>query len=96
MSLLGFMIVSRNGDDISVVKYEFVDIVVAGYSGQDNVQVAAIIPHVLEYLHFIHPEIEKVYIQSNNASCFSSQEHIPYIHQKNEGWVSTMGMHVEG
>eukprot|EP00957_Ditylum_brightwellii_P077949 5924841-Ditylum_brightwellii.AAC.1 len=68
MSLLVFMLVSQNGDDISGFKYEFVDIIVAGYFGQDNVQVAAIIPH----------------------------EYIPYIHQKNEGWVSTMGMHVEG
>ena len=95
MSLLGFMIVSNysEGDESdSGYQYEFIDVVVEGYSGQDHVQVASIIAHVLDIIKMKHPGVNLVFMQSDNASCFSSQEHIPYIHHNNKDWAKNLAI----
>eukprot|EP00957_Ditylum_brightwellii_P167129 12722989-Ditylum_brightwellii.AAC.1 len=73
-------------------QYEFIDVVVEGYTGQDHVQVAAVISHFLQNVKSKHPVAELVFMQSNNASYFSSQEHIPYIYHNNDKWVERMAI----
>ena len=87
MYIFGFMTVSHysgneNGDQ-GGFQYEFVDVFVEGYSGQDNIQVASIIHFFLVHMKENHPLVNVMFMQSDNATCFSSQEHVPYIYHKN-------------
>lgn len=87
MSLLGSMItecVIKKEKEKVMFKYTFVDYVVKGYTGQNNVQVAAILNLIVNHIHRDNPQIKEICIQSDNATCFSSQDFIPYIAHLNE------------
>lgn len=85
MSLLGFMIVRGYIDgEESGYEYNFIDVVVEGYAGQNNTQVAAIIKVVKDYINTNFPDATSATIQSDNASCFSSQDLIPFIYFMNK------------
>ena len=86
MSVLGVMIVvwTTKEDGTCGFEYHFFDIVMKGHAGQDNVQVAAALELIVELVHERFPETEDIVLQSDNASCFSSQELIPYVFQMNE------------
>ena len=98
MSLLGAMFVQcvRNYDGYTGVKYSFVDYVIKGYSAQDNTQVSSIIQLLLKFVKRKLTNVKEICLQSDNASCFISQNIIPYIYhlQHNESvkivkWIVT-------
>ena len=60
-----------------------VDYLIKGYSGQDSVQVVAVIQLAVYTVQDRHPDAKKVIIQSDNASGFPSQEIIPLIFNVN-------------
>ena len=68
------------------LQYEFIDVIVEGYNGNDSIQVVSILPHVLAHVKAKQLSIEMFSKKINNHSCFSSQEHIMLIHHKNIGW----------
>ena len=84
-SCLGAMVVQwlKKGDHWGY-SYKFIDIVFKGYDGQDNVQVAASIKMLVEHVHSQIPGIKEIVVQSDNATCFASQELIPFIYHLNE------------
>ena len=41
----------------------------------------------MDIIKKIHPEVESVNLQSDNASCFASQENIPFIYHMNDTWT---------
>jgi hypothetical protein len=88
MSLLGTMIVQANtggnNDDEPAVDYCFVDFVIKGYSAQDHVQVAATLRCILHRIAMVKPATKEITLQSDNASCFASQELIPFIYHGNK------------
>ena len=91
MSLLGFMIMihypgNENGDQ-GGFQYELDDFIVQGYSGQDNIQVVLILHFVLVHMKQNHPLVNVIFMQSDNATCFSSHEHVPCIYHKNKEWT---------
>ena len=57
--------------EISGFKYSFADCVIKGYSGQDHVQVAAVIQLAVEIVQDHHPAAKKIMIQSDNSSVFN-------------------------
>jgi hypothetical protein len=85
MSLLGTMqvrwVVDINGD--GGFQYAFVDYVVKGYSGQDHIQVCAVIQQMVQLIQEKQPETKEVCFQSDNATCFASQELIPFVYHLN-------------
>ncbi len=86
MSMLGTMKVqwkSHAGTTGSGFQYSFVDYIFKGYAGQDNVQVASAIENIVQKVKEHHPEVEELIFQSDNASCFASQELIPFIYHLN-------------
>ena len=90
MSLLGFMLIRRinkkNKDDVGVTGliYEFYDVVIKGYSAQDHVQVLAVVEAVVKLIKTDHPEIKSLMLGSDNASCLSLHDLIPYVHDLNK------------
>jgi len=92
MSLLGSMVIeSVNDCDNIALKYEFVDYVVKGYSGQDNVQVCAVLNQILKRVSKKKPQVKEICLQSDNASCFASQDLIPYIYSLNNEYSESGG-----
>ena len=84
MSLLGIMEIRWKVDgEVSGYEYSFVDYVMKGYSGQDSLQVSAVIQLAVDTVQDRHPASKKFIIQSDNASGFSSQELIPFIFDMN-------------
>ena len=84
MSLLGAMLIEGVlHEDLCVLKYSFEDYVIQLYSDQDHVQVASIVNLILERINEFRPNIREVCLQSDNASCFASQDFIPYIYSLN-------------
>jgi hypothetical protein len=84
MSVLGAMF-SRWKDDGENrgFQYSFVDYIIDGYTGQDNLQVAAVVQQIMRTVQDRHPGVKKVIIQSDNATGFASQELIPFIFHMN-------------
>ena len=82
MSLLGTMLVQWSAEKNGFV-YRFDNIAFKGYAGQDNVQVAAAVKQVIEQVKTNYPEIREIIVQSDNATCFASQELIPFIYHLN-------------
>ena len=61
MSFLGFLEVRWKVDgEVSGFEYSFVDYVIKGYSGQDNVQVAAVTQLSVDGVKYRHTAIKKV------------------------------------
>lgn len=85
MSVLGAMQVRwvNNNESTFGFEYKFYDFVVKGYSGQDNVQVCACIEQIVELIATKNADIREISVQSDNATCFASQELIPYIYHMN-------------
>lgn len=85
MSLLGSMIIRfLETEELSGYEYQFSDYIFKGYSGQDNIQVAAAIEVIVDQTRRRFPEIKNIVIQSDNASCFASQELVPFIFHLNQ------------
>jgi hypothetical protein len=72
MSVLGVMIVHWSTEKCGFV-YRFENFVFKGYTGQDNVQVAAALQQIVTEVNHIYPGMQEIVLQSDNASCFSSQ-----------------------
>ena len=53
---------------------------------------ASILLFVLMHVKKNHPLVNVMFMQSDNATCFSSQEHVPYIYHKNKEW--TVGLSI--
>lgn len=84
MSLLGAMIVRWvETEDCKGYEYRFSDYVFKGYAGQDNTQVAAAIEVIVNQVHKTYPYVKQIVLQSDNATCFASQELIPFIYHLN-------------
>lgn len=62
----------------------FSDYAIDGYSTQDNVQVFAAITLIREQIAVRYPDMEEIVLQSDNASCFASHEHVRNIHVLNK------------
>lgn len=78
----------KNGETVEVevggFEYSFVNFIFKNYSGQDHVQVASAIEQIISHVHEKFPEVKEIIIQSDNASCFASQELIPFIYHTNK------------
>jgi len=83
MSLLGTMEIvgTKTADGELALKYNYVDYVIKGYSGQDHIQVGALIQAIKDdpERRTRHPNVNKLILQSDGASCLSSAQHIPLI-----------------
>ena len=85
MSLLGIMIVQIiTHDDHLSYQYSFVDFVVRGYESQDVLQLSKVLEIMVNRIKKLNPSIKEICLQSDNASCFSSQDYIPFIHILNK------------
>ena len=77
MYLFGFIIVSHylvnENVDQGGLQYEFVDVVVEGYSGQDNIQVVLILHFFLVHVIENYTLVNVMFMHSDDATCFSSQ-----------------------
>ena len=82
MSLLDTMIVQWLTENKGFV-YCFENFVFKGYAGQDHVQVAASLQQIVKEVKSNYLEIKEIVIQSDNASCFASQELIPFVYHLN-------------
>lgn len=76
-SLLGIMAIYQG-------KIHFYDIVVEGYSNQDATQVQGLVCILKEIVKKDYPSVVNIVLQTDNASAFSSAEHIRTIFQLNE------------
>lgn len=85
MSVLGAMSVRwlQKGDDDKGFEYSFTDYCIKGYSAQDNFQVCAALQILISSIHEKFPSVKKLCVQSDNATCFASQELIPFIFHLN-------------
>lgn len=85
MSLLGSMEVRwvENSDGTEGFTYSFVDYIIRGYAGQDHVQVCAVVQKTVHMLLEKSPNTTELCVQSDNATCFASQELIPFIYHLN-------------
>ena len=80
MSLLGIMEIMWKVDgEVSWFEYSFIGYLINIYSGQDILQVAAVIQLVVDIVQDRHPVAENVIIQLDNASGSASQELILFI-----------------
>ena len=59
--------------EVSGFEYSFVDYLIKGHSGQNHVQVEAVIQLDVDTVQDRHPAAKKVIIQSYNESGFASQ-----------------------
>src|SRR5688572_11376737 len=85
MSVLGSMMTSWmiNEKGVGGYQYQFKDYILKGYTGQDNLQVAAVIEKILNHVKLECPHIDQVIFQSDNATCSALQELIPFIYHRN-------------
>lgn len=51
-----------------------------GYAGQNNVQFASAIEHIILEVKEVHPGVNEIVLQSLIASCFASRELRPFIY----------------
>ena len=80
-SCLGTMVVQWvKKNDHWGYSYQFIDIVFKGYDGQDNVQEAVSVEMLVKHIHSKFPGTKEIVFQSDNATCFASQELIPFIY----------------
>ena len=85
MSMLGSMhVIFTEHQGCSGYKYSFEDYIIAGYTGQDNIQVGAVVSTIINRIKTTQTNITNIVFQSDNASCFVSQELIPFIHHINQ------------
>lgn len=63
--------------------YKFTNYVLKGYAGQDNVQVSAVLENMIRDIGERYSAVKRIIIQSDNASCFASQDLIPFIFHLN-------------
>eukprot|EP00957_Ditylum_brightwellii_P055068 4173980-Ditylum_brightwellii.AAC.1 len=68
---------------LGAMEYKFVNCIFKGYAGQDNVQVALALEIMVQDTKRKHPGIKEIVLQSNNATCFASQDHIPFLFHTN-------------
>ncbi|CAB4058824.1 unnamed protein product [Lepeophtheirus salmonis] len=61
-----------------------IDYVFKDYYTQDNVQVAAVIEMISRNILSRHPSVKEIIFQSDNSSCFSEPELIPFIFNLND------------
>ena len=66
MSVLGVMIVQWDREKIGYV-YKFENIIFKGYSGQDNVQVAAALKLIIHQVHTNLPDVNEIVMQRDNT-----------------------------
>jgi hypothetical protein len=92
MSLLGVMftrwitVKRKDGTSQSGYEYQFYSLIPKNYSGQDNVQVASLMEslmHVVATSNSDNP-IKDFVFHSDNASCFASQDLIPFLYHLNK------------
>ena len=69
-----------------VVGYEhfYFDFIIDGYQEQDHIQVAAIIQVMLDEVKKKFPDVKRVLLKTDNASCMSSHNNIPFIYYLNK------------
>lgn len=86
MSLLGAMHVQWIEKDAGDegFQYNFSDVAIKGYSAQDNLLVCALLQTIVRYIAEKYPFVNELCFQSDNATCFASQELIPFIYHLNE------------
>lgn len=86
MTMLRTMVIQwiMNNQEAGAFEYCFVNYIFKGYSGQDNVQVASAIQEIRQWIGQTYDNVRDIVIQSDNASCFSSQELIPFIYHLNK------------
>ena len=68
---------------IGLVKYHF-DIVFEEYSSQNNLQIMVALQKILPYIKEKFLKIETAVLLSDNSSCFSSHNCIPFVHYLND------------
>eukprot|EP00957_Ditylum_brightwellii_P203889 15336682-Ditylum_brightwellii.AAC.1 len=86
MSVLGLMALHRRNDHQTSntgMEYSFCDFAVGGHSAQDSVQVSALLQTIVSFVKDKFPLVSKIIVQSDNASCFASQNLIPYVFHMN-------------
>ena len=69
-----------------VVGYEhsYFDFIIDGYQDQDHIQVAAIIQIMLDEVKKKFPDVKRILLKTDNASCMSSHNNIPFIYHLNK------------
>lgn len=70
--------------EVGGFEYSFLNLLFKDYTGQDHVQVSSAIEKIVSYVNEKYPEVKEIIIQSDNATCFASQEHIPFIYHMNK------------
>lgn len=65
--------------EVGRFQYKFMDYLFKGDAGQDYTQVAAAIEKIVERIHQEYPDAKEIIFQSDNSTCFASQELIPSI-----------------
>jgi hypothetical protein len=85
MSMLGCMITYHANDKQGNghYYYKFVDFIIDGYKQQDNIQIEAILLQLKHHITQHFPHVTEIILQSDNASGFASQQHIPQVHHMN-------------
>lgn len=92
MSLLGAMKARRvrrldkkrtNTMKTGIEKIHF-DVVFDRYKSQDSPQVLGALQCLIDFIHQEFPEVKKVTLLSDNASCFASHDCIPFIYDFNQ------------
>ena len=71
MSVLGTMVVqwlTKDDSNEMGFQYSFVDYIIAFYSGQDNVQVCAILQLICSSVQKKFPNVKEICIQSDNST----------------------------
>ena len=72
-----------DGKTCNGFEYSFLDIAMKNYVGQDNVQVAAVVEEISGQIQQQLLDVRNIIFQSNNASCLTSQELIPFVYYLN-------------
>ena len=65
-------------------KYSFLDLIMQDRTAQDTIQVASAIEIIVKKVQEKYSEITEIIFQSDNASCFSSLDLIPFINNLNK------------
>ena len=65
-------------------EYSFLDLIMQYRTAQDTIQVASAIEIIVKKVQEKYNEITEIVFQSDNASCFSSLDLIPFIYNLNK------------
>ena len=65
-------------------EYSFLDLIMQDRTAQDTIQVASAIEIIVKKVQEEYSEIKEIIFQSDNASCFSSLDLIPFIYNLNK------------